>query len=441
MIRSGARPLRLLFIPPFPDRPPWPGLREHGQLEVFPLRGAGERLGRKDLPGDLDACLDQVRELGGRGYDYIVGQASAFLWLPIFRLAGVTGRFALTPNYNHCDPYDAFVLALAAQFRIEGDVLFTGSRCAQEAFGRFGFAGSPHHAPGISLRRFRPIPGARERVRARLGIPADAPVLLYTGRLERDKAVDELIRAHYELKSQLGSFLIVSSLMGRDPGYVARCHALGMRAGNVVFLQDPPGDELVSLYCAADLFVLLGVSSFETFGRSPVEAMACGTPPVVPRYDGFYENIPETAGVLVPTHGDLAARVCDRERFVQSVLALLADRPRLDHMRAACRQAAEPFDRNRCMGRFLRLLDENNERLGPAPLPTATRWGSREQPDAFRAMSQHLEGQPLRPLLQQLLQTRQPPLDTADGRLRSFQRLWFSGYFPEPLPQAAAASR
>ncbi len=52
--------------------------------------------------------------------------------------------------------------------------------------------------PGVDLATFRPEPG-RAASRERLGLPADADVLLFVGRIQPLKAPDLLVRAAAEL--------------------------------------------------------------------------------------------------------------------------------------------------------------------------------------------------------------------------------------------------
>src|SRR4029077_13406359 len=61
--------------------------------------------------------------------------------------------------------------------------------------------------PGVDLDVFRPVPKARAR--AELGLPADAAILLFAGRIQPLKAPDVLLRA-------------VAALLAREPERRAR---------------------------------------------------------------------------------------------------------------------------------------------------------------------------------------------------------------------------
>lgn len=435
--RRAEVPLRLLFIPPDlddggPERWLWKGLDRRASVEVFPFRTRAEALLPHTPPVMLADCLEHAKASGADGYDYVVGHANALAWLTVFRLAGIRTPFAVVPNYNHVNPFDCYSLALASQLRSAGDTLFTGSRAASEAFGRFNFATVPFHAPGIVLQDFLPIPEARARVRARLDIAPDAPLLLYTGRLQPDKAVNTLIRAHAEVRAtHPQSFLAIAHHI-EDEAYALECRALAGLVGNVRFVRDPSPRELHDLYSASDLFVSLGISEFETFGRSPLEAMACGVVPVVPAYDGFAENIPPEAGMLVPTQGDLAARTCNRPLFVKAVRDLLDDEARQQRMRRACVEAARPFDHAVCLDRFCSIVANRGweESRGSSPR-LRTHWSNEGLPPAFVAMAAQLEDRPLDQLADTFLATKQHPLEVSRDRMFELRRMWFAGFFPE----------
>jgi hypothetical protein len=59
----------------------------------------------------------------------------------------------------------------------------------------------------------------------------------------------------------------------------------------------------VTLYNAADVFTSPIDNCQETFGITPVEAMACGVPQVVANWDGYRDTVQDgTTGFLVPTY-------------------------------------------------------------------------------------------------------------------------------------------
>ncbi len=178
--------------------------------------------------------------------------------------------------------------------------------------------------PGVDLDVFSP--GSKGEARARVGIPADAVLLLFVGRIQPLKAPDVLVRAAAELvrrRPELRSRLVVGILGGasgtgvRNPmGLTELAQRLGI-ADLVRFV--PPVDRatLAQWYRAADVVAV--PSHSESFGLVAVEAQACGTPVVAANVGGLPTAV-GPAGVLVDGHdtADWATAVemvvCDPQR-------------------------------------------------------------------------------------------------------------------------------
>ena len=68
---------------------------------------------------------------------------------------------------------------------------------------------------------------------------------------------------------------------------------------NLIYVGFLPRTQLPTLYNAFDIYCFPSMASEETFGLTLLEAMACGVPPVVPRFDGL-PDVVGNAGVIVP---------------------------------------------------------------------------------------------------------------------------------------------
>lgn len=175
------------------------------------------------------------------------------------------------------------------------------------------YGADPHQvatvAPGADLATFRPLPGARDR----LGLPRDARILLFVGRIQPLKAPDILLRAVAELPDR--EKLIVAVLGGSSGSVRARVQELRQLAADlgiadVVRFEPPsPQAELADWYRAADLTVVPSYS--ESFGLVAVESQACGTPVVAAAVGGLRTAVDDgRSGVLVDGHDPAAyARV------------------------------------------------------------------------------------------------------------------------------------
>jgi D-inositol-3-phosphate glycosyltransferase len=168
-------------------------------------------------------------------------------------------------------------------------------------------------SPGVDLYSFTPGAG-RAAARAAIGLPADAHVLAFVGRIQPHKGPEVLIRAVAEmlthsphLRSKL-IVLIMGGASGAGTGEVERLKDLSSWLGisDVVrFLAPVPREELADWYRAADLVCVPSYS--ESFGLVALEAQACGTPVVATAVGGLRTAVADgISGVLVDGHNPKA---------------------------------------------------------------------------------------------------------------------------------------
>ncbi len=159
--------------------------------------------------------------------------------------------------------------------------------------------------PGVDLQRF--CPGDQQAARQRVGVPADAVVLLFVGRIQPLKAPDVLLQAAArmldddpELRARL-QVLVVGAPSGSGLAEPRRLQELAVRLGvaDVVrFLPPQPPERLAEHYRAADVAVV--PSHNESFGLVALEAQACGTPVVAAAVGGLHTAVDDgVSGLLV----------------------------------------------------------------------------------------------------------------------------------------------
>ena len=78
--------------------------------------------------------------------------------------------------------------------------------------------------------------------------------------------------------------------------------ALGLE-GNFVFLEGHNLAERAELYSCSDVFISPIDNVQETFGLTPIEAMACGVPQIVSDWDGYKDTVEDgVTGYRIPTY-------------------------------------------------------------------------------------------------------------------------------------------
>ena len=173
------------------------------------------------------------------------------------------------------------------------------------------------------------------RLRAKLGLTDDQPLLIYVGRLDGEKKPDVVVEAFRRLPAQLGTKLV---LLGEGP-LKQEIERLG--DDRIVL----PGyvknrGELAAWLASADIYVS-GMAD-ETFGVSIVEAQASGLPVVGVAAGAMIDRVNEAVGRLGP--------VGDSEAMARNILDIWgSDR---DMLRSRARSEALRFSWDHSMERL-----------------------------------------------------------------------------------------
>ncbi len=176
---------------------------------------------------------------------------------------------------------------------------------------------------GVDTALFNPgrrSPQWRERLTN--GNP-DAPLLLYVGRLSKEKRVDWLRPVMQALPNAR------LAVVGEGP-FRAELEAM-LPAERTVFTGYLHGEDLASAYASGDVFVFPGAN--ETFGNVVLEAMSAGVPVVVPRSGGVLDFVRHgETGMLFDTD--------DPSSLVQAVVRLAREEVLWQRLRAESRRVA-----------------------------------------------------------------------------------------------------
>lgn len=175
------------------------------------------------------------------------------------------------------------------------------------------------HYTGLDRSRFHPMDRAAAR-KSIAAVAGDGPLLVTPGALIPRKSQRLVIEALAHLPR---ARLALAGAGGDEAMLRSRARELGL-ADRVHFLGQVGHDTLPRLMCAADALVL--PSSSEGLANVWVEALACGTPIVIPDIGGAREIVRDD------TAGRITAR--DAPAIATAVTALLAAPPRQEQVAA-----------------------------------------------------------------------------------------------------------
>lgn len=218
-------------------------------------------------------------------------------------------------------------------------------------------------APGFvlpfGLHLPRQIPDARRRVRDRLGLPADEPVLLFLSRLHVKKGLHLLLEALANCHERRFTLIVAGSGPDDYVRQVRRMAEDGPLRGRVHFTGFAEGEDKQVLLQGCDAFALTSFS--ESFAIAAMEAMAAGTPvlltPGVPLSEAVARH--DTGWVCQPEVPDIAAKV-------HQVLDSLSDANATADRLVRCRALAANFDWSQIASR-MKTVYEAVMRKEPLP--------------------------------------------------------------------------
>lgn len=181
-----------------------------------------------------------------------------------------------------------------------------------------------------------------------LGVPPDARVLLYVGRLAPEKNLEMLLRAFQRIAEKTSDAYLVMAGSGKSAPALRRLtKQLGI-APRVVFTGFLGRTKLDPLYKASDLFLF--PSKTETQGLAVGEALAAGTPAIVVNGGGAPEAIQDGVnGFLIE---DDAASMADR------TVQILDDRELRQRLSAGARAWAAEMTPEKVAGQVIAIYEE-----------------------------------------------------------------------------------
>jgi len=233
-------------------------------------------------------------------------------------------------------PLAGFRQTLRPSFLEQFDALIAYSRRGANEYAALGF---PPERIFVAHNSVAPAPSSPPRARAPAFI--GRPCILFVGRLQARKRVDQLLRACAQMES--GPHLIV---VGDGPERAALESLAGRIYPSAEFIGAKHGAELEPYFMEADLFVLPG-----TGGLAVHEAMSYGLPVIVAKGDGTQEDLVRPGnGWQIPPD--------DFEALVVAMREALSDARRLRRMGAeSYRIVTEEINIGKMVETFVMVLN------------------------------------------------------------------------------------
>lgn len=150
---------------------------------------------------------------------------------------------------------------------------------------------------GVDMKAFQSPPD-RGTFRRRFGIPEEIPLILWLGRIDSKKNLEQLIEALAGLKHYLWSLAIVGP--SESQSYLNYLRQLSRQLGiekQIYFITALYNGDKIAAFADSDLFVLVSIN--ENWGNTVMEAVAAGVPVLVTRTCGVAEIIEGRAGLVV----------------------------------------------------------------------------------------------------------------------------------------------
>lgn len=291
--------------------------------------------------------------------------------------------------------------------------------------GRFTRPQMPVIPLGVDCAKFAPDPALRAAQRAQLGIAPDEIAVLFVGRLSFHAKAHPypMYLALEQAARRTGRrlHLVQAGWFAND--FIEGAFRDGAKAFcptvTAHFVDARKPETRFAIWQAADLFTSLSDNIQESFGLTPIEAMAAGLPSVVSDWDGYRDTIEHRAhGYRIPTLAPAAGQGVDladghasdvdtydrycgyASQFVavdvaaasEAYRVLIEDADLRGRLGQAARQKAlAEFDWRHVLGRYQDLWQDLAARRASAP-ESATRgqgasWPAR--PDPFAAFASY----------------------------------------------------
>ena len=200
---------------------------------------------------------------------------------------------------------------------------------------------------GIDLERFKPTNDG-EYLRRRFAIPSDRPVLLYVGRLDKEKRIDMILRALPDIQRFNSVHLVLAGIGKERQTLEELAQKLGMQNA-VTFTGFVPDRDLQNIYRVGDLFVMASIAELQSIVT--MEAMASGLPVVAANAMALPELVHDGENGYLFSDGN-------SQMLAEKVVTILSNQAMMAEMSRKSLEIIKDHDINRIVERFESIYSE-----------------------------------------------------------------------------------
>lgn len=256
-----------------------------------------------------------------------------------------TGAYTALPQ----PAADAIMRQIWPDFTDYCDVVITPSASVRDVMRDFGVRQPIRVIPnGIALEPFAqpPAPCSRQS----LGVPGDAVLLVYTGRLASEKNLEQLLEQFALAREIVPALHLLLIGDGPAAGELRKQAERLAVPGAVHFTGSVPYTEVGNFLAAADLYATASIT--EVHPLTVIEAMAAGLPVAAVSSPGIVDTVEHgRTGYLSSRPAGLSA----------ALVALASDPVRRQEMAEAARAASARYDIKETAAETIALYEELRE--------------------------------------------------------------------------------
>jgi len=259
-------------------------------------------------------------------------------------------------QYAHYVPLNQRLVRAAARRLVVShaercDVITCPAPSAREILVEYGVRRPIKMLPnGIDLRAFETA--QPDDARARLGIGPQERVILYCGRLAKEKNLTFMLHALRDLLLRdAGARLLMVGEGTETEALMDLAKGLGL-GDRVLFAGEVDYAQVPQYYAASDLFVMTSVTEVRPLAL--LEAMASGLPVVAVSAHGMTDTVTSGVDGLLTRH--------DAAEFSGAVQRLVADDGLRQEMGRRARQTAQTYSIAQTTRRLVEIYEETRDR-------------------------------------------------------------------------------